>query len=240
MDKHHISKASAEEKATKSNAKDSIRNLCEAIKQRIGLLLYAKDIISDFDWDRYHHFEAYKEESNEKVVHQELQKREIIIGFKYQRDMDNFIFTNLFTFFSTLTAIVDNLAIILKSSFNLNMEGKTTTIVRVQKKMPDCRLKDELYKGIISNKDFTGILNVRNACEHRDYTQVFLFSDTPRREAIGSEPSGIPLIREDLLVNTEGPIERQVNNYCEFAYAKLYSFLKLFLTIVMTSPEMCN
>lgn len=227
--------------AEKNRAKDDIRHLCCAIEHRIELLLYIKDAVKSFDWSKYHRFDFYREESkrvfSEEMVGQRLQDGKIIVKFKHKEGMENFVFINLMSFFSNLTGIIDNLALALKLTFNLKIpRDRIITIVRVQREMPDGILKDRLYKHIIADKDFAGILNIRKCCEHVDHSQIFPWSDTARSEAVGSRVSSIPIVRKDL-VNIEESSKRQIDNYCEFAYNKLYNFLKSFLTLVITNTK---
>jgi len=223
----------------KNNAKDEIRNLCRAIEHRIELLLYIKDIIKDFDWNIYHRFEHYKEESKnmlgEEAVTQKLQNGKMVMQFKHKESMENFAFINLMNFFSGFASIVDNIALILKHSFNLKIPlDRTINIFRVQKELPDNALKKHLYDNIIADKTFIGILAVRKNCEHRDHTQVFIWSDVQRSEGIGSRVSSIPLIRKDL-ADIEESAKREIANYCEIAYGKLYNFLKSFFSLILST-----
>lgn len=223
--------------AEKTTAKAEIGNLCRAIEHRIELLLYIKDIITDFNWEKYHRFYSNKEEakeaSGEEMVSQILQKGKIVVNFKHKESMENFVFINLMSFFSILTGIIDNLALVLKLSFNLKIpKEKIITIVRVQGEMPEGELKDKLHKHVIADKDFAGVLNIRKYCEHMDHSQIFPWSDTSRSEAVGSRVSSEPIVRKDL-VNIKEPGKRQIGNYCEFAYNKLYNFLKSYLSSVI-------
>lgn len=225
--------------AEKDDAKDKIRNLCRAVEHRIELLLYVKDMINDFDWSKYHRFEYHREESKktsgEGVVCQVLQDGKILIKFKHKESMENFVFINLVTFFSGIVSIVDNIALILRYSFNLKIPpDRLTNIWRVQKELPESSLKKHLHDNIIADKIFTGVLAVRKDCEHRDHSQVFIWSDSIRSEGIGSRVSNIPLIRRDL-VDIDETARREISNYCEMAYSKLYNFLKSFFSLVLTT-----
>ena len=225
--------------AERNRAKDEIRNLCRATEHRIELLLYIKEMIKDFDWSKYHRFEYYKEESKrtlgEELVCQELQDGKMFIKFKHKESMENFVFINLMTFFSGITSIVDNIALILKYAFNLEIpQDRDATIYRVQQKLPEDTLKKHLHDYVIADKTFAGVLAVRRNCEHRDHSQVFIWTDTQRTEGIGSRVSSVPLIRKDL-VDVEEITKREIPNYCEIAYTKLYNFLKSFFSLVLTT-----
>jgi len=241
-EKHYIVSGGASTpilEAEKNNAKKEITNLCQSIEHRIELLLYIKDIIKDFDWNKYHRFEHYREESKktsrEDVVYQELQDGKIHIKFKHKESMENYIFINLMTYFSIITSIIDNIAFILKLALNLKIpRNLIPTIVRVQKEMPKNKISDFIYSEVISNDVFTGILLIRRHCEHLDHSQVFKLSEGVRSEAIGSRVSSVPLVRKDL-VNIEESSKREVKNFCVFAYNMLYSFLKDFFILVQST-----
>jgi hypothetical protein len=169
------------------------------------------------------------------MVAQILENGKMVINFEYKDTMENFIFVMLKTVFSTATGIIDVLARILKVFLGLEFEAdEIIRIFKVYNKMPEGKLKAKLKERVVNDKDFDDFRNIRKLCEHADHTQIFTWSDSDRKEAICSRPSGIPKIRKDLAKNTNADFERQVNMYCELVYSKLYNFLRDYLTLLLS------
>ena len=217
-----------------SSAKTDIGDHLSSIRHRLHLVEYIKDIILGYDWQKYHEFDEYANESQDRSVSQVSTSGKITCTFMSRRDMENYFFCNLITYFSLIAGIVDNLAHAIKSSFNLDLGGKITTPTRVHSCLPDGGIKTVLYEGIVSDKDFSDMMEVRKQLEHYAHNKVFPFGKRPVMSALGGWHSDdVPFVNAILTKNLSQK-NRRADRYCEFINMKLTNFLKTFFSTVLT------
>lgn len=205
----------------KKEAKKTVENLsCSAI-YKVELLAYKLLTIKSFDWSKFHNFKYHQGLSKDKKVCQELHGGLFLVSSSDKETMEHFIFTEITAFFSSISGVIDNVALLIKQAFLLNIEGMVL-LNEVYKRTDSGPLKDflKIYTG--DNYHFWGMRYVRTACEHQDLTKVFPYS---KRAGLGTRDLGVPYINEDIR-KPDAPEDNRIDIYCEFLHDKMCDFLK--------------
>lgn len=222
----------------------TLENYCIALKHKLKLIMFVLNIIERFDWNVLHGFDEFKKTIKETPTDNYFLESDVInADFPESKYMMDFIHIVLMEMFSLIISSVGVLALIYWVSLDLQVidkkgkeikDKRLITINRILKALPSGVdiLKRELEKHIISDKWFLDLKNIRNACEHDDHTQIFVWSDK-RKAALGNQPSGVPLINEDLFSNPLNKHERYVTKYPVLIYQKLNLLLNETFTVLL-------
>lgn len=214
-------------------AKNQIGENISSISHRLSFIKYIKNIVTGFDWKKFHEFDDYASKSQARTVTQISLDKKTICSFKSRKDMENYFFCNLIAYFSLIAGIVDNIAFSVKVSFNLDLGSFVPTPTRIYKAMPDCSIKDGLYTGILTNMDFADLMEIRKKLEHYEHNKAFQYGKRAVISSLGGWHSDdAPYVNEKLVKNL--PVKnRRADHYCEYIHEKLEDFLKSFLNAVL-------
>jgi len=211
----------------KRDAGGAIEGLCRSINYKIRVLSYKLKTIKSFDWGLFHNFSLRQEENREKVpsdekvlVAQKLSEGEIVFACATQDLMEKFIVSEIATFFSNISGVIDNLSLIIDKAFVLRL-GEGALLWRVAKELEEGALKKRLEYYAGENYSFWKMRDVRNCIEHRALNQVLIYPTQPSfaDKNVGS------LYVSDRIVNLEN-VDLRIDLYCEFIHSKLCDFLK--------------
>lgn len=216
----------------KQKAIDSIGCLSFSIKYKLNLLINKLNTIKSFDWQKFHRFEDHKRQSDDNKVVQILHDGDYLISFPEKEIMEFFIYTELTSFFSTLSTVIDNLMLLVKEAFDLDISG-TITVWKVYESLEGGSIKEVIGEGLMQDNAVKGMRDIRKTCEHYDHSKVFLFPESP---SLGGRDLGVPHINSELL---EFPPEENmpIDRYCENLYRTICDFLEKFSKVANTTKE---
>lgn len=212
-----------EREELKKEAVSSVKDLCSSVINKIELLNYKLLAIKSFDWDKLHNFKYHQNPTihNNRVA-QELRDGTFVILCSDKEIMEQFIFTEITSFFSNVSGIIDNVALLIRYSFRLDIKNNMILLNDVYERLSDGSLKDFLKNYTKDKYNFWGMRDIRTACEHKVLTSVFLYSE---KAGLGTKDLGVPYINNDIR-KPDLPEENRVDIYCGFLYEKICDFLK--------------
>jgi len=215
----------AERQALREEAIQSVKDISSSVNNKIELLTNKLMIITSFNWDLLHNFKFHKHPSkNNNMVAQPLLNGEFIILCSDQDTMSNFIFTEIAAFFSNISGIIDNVALLVRYSFRLEFKKEEIILNDIFDQLGDGPLKVLLSNYTKDKYHFWGMRAVRKACEHKDLTDVFLYGE---KAGLGTRDLGPPYVNNNIRnIITGKEEENRIDIYCEFLYEKMASFLK--------------
>ena len=215
----------AEREELKKEAIKSVKDLSSSVNNKIELLTCKLMTITSFNWDILHNFKYHQDPSkNNNMVAQSLLDGAFVVLCSEQDTMKHFIFTEIAAFFSNISGIIDNVALLIKYSFRLDFKKDDILLNDVYDLLDDCSVKDFLINYTKEKYNFWGMRTVRKACEHKDLTDVFFYGE---KAGLVTRDLGLPYINSDIRnVDPEREEENRIDIYCEFLYEKMADFLR--------------
>lgn len=214
---------SAQKEELKKEVVEIVGALTYSVSYKIELLAYKLLTIKTFDWDKYHYFKVHQDSSKDRKVCQELHGGLFLVSCGDKETMEQFIFTEITSFFSNIGGIIDNTALLIRHSFLLDIKGMVL-LDKVYDHLKEGALKDFLQEYTKDKYSFWGMRDVRTACEHHDLTRVFPYN---KPAGLGARDLGIPYINRDIR-KADIPESNRVDLYCEFLHEKICEFIQKF------------
>lgn len=207
----------------KKNALESVNSLCSSIAYKLDLVSHRLQAIKTFDWSILHNFDYHKSQSQEAKVKQNLYEGKLIISCAEKEIMEDYIFSEISAFFSNISGIIDNISIILRECYRLDV-SELALFKNVYAKLEKGKLKDFLHKYVVSDYNFGGMRIVRKACEHRDLTQIFPYS---KHAGLGSRylDLGKPFVNCEG-IKFDNSEDSKIDAYCDSLFNKVCEFLR--------------
>lgn len=226
----------AEREEVKREAIRLVKDLSSSVNNKIELLTGKLMIMASFNWDTLHNFKYHKDPAkNNNMVSQSLLNGEFVVLCSDQDTMKNFIFTEIAAFFSNISGIIDNVALLIKHSFRLDLKKDDILLNDVYDLLNDCPVKDFLINYTKEKYNFWGMRAVRKACEHKDLTDVFLYGE---KAGLVTKDLGLPYINSDIRNVAPGrEEENRIDIYCEFLYEKMADFLRGLAVVLSNSNK---
>jgi hypothetical protein len=213
-----------------------IKELGSSAEHKLELLNFKLQIIKTFDWIKTEEFKQAPNQLQATSVTYSLQDGKMSITFFYKETVVNFIHTEISSFFSTATSIIDNISEIVYYAFRINLKGDKL-IYRVVEKMKDGELKQYLRSSFCNNYSFYGMRDIRNAYAHNDHRGIIKIDHVSTRDLIGDDGKEVIVARIDSSLIEGGiPLELanipngdRIDNYCIFLYKKIIEALEGFV-----------
>jgi hypothetical protein len=214
----------------KKEAEKIVEALTYSIRYKIELLEYKLYTIKTFDWDKYHYFKTHQDDSEDKKVCQTLHGGSFLVSCSNKETMEHFIYSEITSFISNISGIIDNIALLIKHSFGLDIKGDVL-LNKVYDQLSNGALKDCLQEYTNDRYNFWGMRKVRKACEHQDLSNVFPYR---KPAGLGAKDLGMPYISSDIK-RPDLPEDNRVDIYCEFLHEKICDFLQKFAVALSKS-----